>query len=204
MTGAAVKLAQLLGLGLVVLAVAIPRAASADEMVDRARAIYEAVVPVSCLGDITPKPEVFDLTSGALAYPGKSGAIRIYRFACRSNDRLTEHVYVSSTAIDGSQLMTFAQPNYEIGCVNGATNMTIECTTRVDGFGSLVALANSSFDPATATITACRFWLPPPCNAVARVWVLRDGRFVLTEAEGLAPSTAHAKRHAAGQPGTGA
>ncbi|MCC6736386.1 MAG: hypothetical protein IT534_09695 [Bauldia sp.] len=192
---------KLSGLWLVAVLATLPRTAAADETDAQARGIYEAVAPRSCSGDVVPIPEVFNLTYPALAEPGQSTTVRIYRFSCRSSEQLTEHVYLSSTAAEGLQLMTFAEPTYSIGCGNGPTNMTIECTTRVDGFGSLIALPNSSFDPATATITACRFWLPPPCVAVARVWVLRDARFVLTEAEGLAPSAAYTKRHAAGHRG---
>lgn len=177
---------RLLGLSFIVLpASTLP--AAADSIDDRAQTVFEAIAPDICSLDGPPIPEVFRLTYEPLMQPGKAAAIRIYRFPCSSNGFFVEHVYLSHTAAAGTQLVAFAQPNYDISCANGPTNMTIECATRVDGFGTLIALPNSTIDPETGTITACRHWLPAPCSLIARIWVLRDGRYVLTEAEGLPP-----------------
>lgn len=172
---------------LVMAVVAIPAVAGADGIDDRAAALYQAMAPSACLPDSISAPSVFEFSYKVPAQPGKPLPLRIYQFACSMGDLIVEHVYVSYSAAEGLQLVAFAQPNYDVRCANGPTNVTIECTRRIDGFGTLLALPNSTIDPATGAITTCLHWLPSPCAAIARVWELQDGRYVLTAAEGLPP-----------------
>lgn len=119
-----------------------------------------------------------------MARPGKAVALRIYRFPCSSGEILNSHVYIRHSAAEGVQPIAFAWPDFEVSCANGATPPPrVVCTFRIVGYGTHIAITNTTFDPETGAVSACRYWLPGPC-ADPSVWVLRDGRYVLSVFEG--------------------
>jgi hypothetical protein len=106
----------------------------------------------------------------------------VYQFECTRGAYNLGQVFFVRNGFDELQPLTFAEPDIHVNYENEDTEGKV-LGIDVIGFNASNILINSSVDTATATITSASKWRGVGDASSSGVWVLRQGRFVLSTYE---------------------
>lgn len=152
--------------------------------------MYQLIYTEECswsLGGVTAEddPDVYDL-SFRYSYDTKADAehpLRLYRFFCRAGAYNEVHVYMSWDESWGLKPLSFAQPSLQVTHVDGdAMDGAVE-SISINGYHATHTLVNSSFDPASQTITSHSHWRGLGDASSSGTYSFHEGSFVLTRYE---------------------
>lgn len=127
------------------------------------------------VGEISYRPEGASESDPALT-------ARLYGFPCDVAAYNSQEVYYLAQGAGEVTQVQFAVPDLQIAYENGDHEGKVEQVTII---GSVVddRLANSSFDPATLSLTSHAKWRGAGDAATSGKWIFRGGRFTLVRYE---------------------
>lgn len=128
------------------------------------------------------RPEVYDL-SFQFGPEEPAQPMKLYRFLCSQGAYNEQHVYMAWDGYDGLRPLSFAQPTFLADHATPGDSDTPVIAMRTTGYDAVTILVNSSFDPATATITAHSCWRGICDASSTGIWVQDTNHFRLIRFE---------------------
>jgi hypothetical protein len=104
----------------------------------------------------------------------------LYELHCMSGAYNVGNIYVTLSWDNKYQLLSFAEPSLDIRYKDAETMTELMGAPRVTGYRATSILINSSFDPATKTITSRSNWRGLGDAWSSGTWTFDDGQFILT------------------------
>jgi Protein of unknown function (DUF1176) len=130
------------------------------------------------------KPQIFEMkyreASDEVDAPDRM--VTLYQFECTRGAYNLGQVFFVRNGFDELQPLTFAEPDIHVNYENEDTEGKV-VGIDVIGFNASNILINSSVDAAKATVTSASKWRGVGDASSSGVWVLRQGRFVLSTYE---------------------
>jgi hypothetical protein len=130
------------------------------------------------------KPQIFEMkyreASDEADAPNRM--LTLYQFECTRGAYNLGQVFFVKNGSDELQPLTFAEPDIHVNYENEDTEGKV-LGVDVIGFNASNILINSSVDAATAAITSASKWRGVGDASSSGVWVLKQGRFVLSTYE---------------------
>jgi Protein of unknown function (DUF1176) len=155
----------------------------------RAKEAFLATYKEACAGEDDNKmedrrPQVFEMkyreASDEADAPDRM--LTLYQFECTRGAYNLGQVFFVRNGFDELQPLTFAEPDIHVNYENEDTEGKV-LGIDVIGFNASNILINSSVDAATATIMSASKWRGVGDASSSGVWILKEGRFVLSTYE---------------------
>lgn len=162
-------------------------APTSDELLERARALFEAARGEECNGAAfgdEPPADVYAIPFRP-SYAADDSPLEqatLIRFFCGAGAYNESHVYYLSTEVDGLRQMSFAEPELDIRYEDDGSENPVE-DMRIIGFTSGATLVNSDFIADEQSIVSHSKWRGLGDASATGLWLFRDGRFTLVKYE---------------------
>ena len=142
---------------------------------------FEAALSANCAlkGEVPPERFEFEVQ---LEGNETTSKFRLTQIFCDRAAYNTSEIWVLKDEYDEEQVLSFAVPETMVSYAEGSEQKTVE-DIAITSYTSTVQLSNSSFDPATVTISSFHKWRGVGDAASGGVWEFRKGRFALKSYE---------------------
>lgn len=164
-----------------------PASSAQDELLGKARVLFEATSGEECNGASfgeQPPPDVHPI-SFRPSHADDDAPLEtatLLRFFCGAGAYNEMHVYFLSTPADGLRQLSFAEPELQIRHQDEDEEKPVE-EMRIVGYTAQTILVNSDFVPEDYTILSHAKWRGLGDASATGLWLFRDGHFSLVRFE---------------------
>lgn len=158
--------------------------ALADDLDDRATAVFRAAFAEACTaafaedGSLAEPPERHDVTAPT-SYGGEPEAMVLWQFRCNIGAYNLQSVFLAQSAFNGIVPLSFAHPDLDVVLEDPDNEESAVKAVNIVGWSSSPFVVNGVFDPASGTISAQGLWRGLGDASDASVWKLIDEGFRL-------------------------
>lgn len=173
--------AMALALGLM----GLGQAARADELGDKAKAIWLAQYKDRCypiggeMAQVEPERHALRFKYASEDADQDEQVHTLFAFSCFSGAYNFSSVYYLADEYDEIRALHFAKPAYDVTYVDAGNSDSAVKSIALTGFTAAEALTNPEYDPETMTLTEFAKWRGMGDASSRGAWTFHEGQFVL-------------------------